>query len=186
MARASVGASRGGTSRPIPVRVTGSRTPGRLLATTGVPQSMLSTWTMPKLSVWLMLGSTGTAPAAKHEAMSSVLSSPVNTTGGSHAASAGSRRRRYARSPTTCTWSPVMIKRTGPARRSTSGSAASRYSTPFSDASRAASTTWVLQGRQAGRRASVVGRRRQHAAGCVRGAIESRAAGALEQARDLA
>jgi hypothetical protein len=48
----------------MPVVATGTRTPGRSLATTGVPASIDSTCTIPKLSVRLRLGSTVAAQAA--------------------------------------------------------------------------------------------------------------------------
>jgi len=66
IASASAGESPIGTTSPIPVMRGGWRTPGRSLATDGVPHSMASTCTRPKDSVELRLGTTSTSQAAKN------------------------------------------------------------------------------------------------------------------------
>ncbi|MEZ5285656.1 MAG: hypothetical protein R2712_12790 [Vicinamibacterales bacterium] len=90
-----------------------------------MPLSMLSTCTIPKLSVRLTLGSTETSLAANASASSCGLSSPVNTTG-------GSPRRAGVRAPAVRPFSDDQRliagdeQLTGPTRWLTSGSASSR------------------------------------------------------------
>src|SRR5215213_353180 len=125
-ARARAPASPGGTTSPIPVRSTGWRTLGRSLATTGVPQSIASTWTSPKDSVELTLGTTSASSAPKNAGISR------------SASSAGSRRRRYSSSPGTFSYGPANRNAASGKRSRSAGAASSRVSTPFSAASLAA------------------------------------------------
>ena len=81
---ASPPASAMGTISPMPVIVTGWRTPGRLVATTGVPHMKASTCTSPNDSVLLIDATVTTSHRAKKSAICAGLSVPRKVRYGSY------------------------------------------------------------------------------------------------------
>ena len=132
-------ASRGGTTTPMPVIVTGWRTPGRSVGDHGrVVEHRLDLHQTERLGAVDAADDQHVDRAVEGRHLRRAAARRGTSTGRPRRRILGSSRSQYCRSPTTSTYWPANSTRTSGCRSISAGIASTRNSMPFSVANRAA------------------------------------------------